>query len=84
MAISKQTENINHCVLGPEVAAEKVIKYVPHGINEKFFFPITKEHPEYLALQDFKKQIFENKEYEFVLLYNARNIRRKCTPDLML
>ena len=84
LAISKQTENLNHCVLGPELADEKVIKYVPHGINEKFFFPITKEHPEYLALQEFKKQIFEGKEYEFVLLYNARNIRRKCVPDLML
>jgi len=84
LAISKQTENINHCVLGAEISAEKTIKYVPHGINEKFFFPITKEHPEYLALQDFKKEIFAGKEYEFVLLYNARNIRRKSVPDLML
>ena len=84
LAISKQTENINHCVLGAEVAADKVIKYVPHGINENFFFPITTEHPEYLTLQEFKKQIFKGKEYEFVLLYNARNIRRKCTADLML
>ena len=36
LAISKQTENINYSVLG-EVAKEKVIKYVPHGINEKYF-----------------------------------------------
>ena len=84
LAISKQTENINHCVLGPELAAEKVIKYVPHGINEKFFFPITTEHPEYLTLQEFKKQLYGNKSYDFTLLYNARNIRRKCTADLML
>ena len=84
LAISKQTENINHCVLGAEIAAEKVIKYVPHGINEKFFFPITTEHPEYLALQEFKKQIYGEKEYDFTLLYNARNIRRKSVPDLML
>ena len=84
LAISKQTENINHCVLGAEIAAEKVIKYVPHGINEKFFFPITTEHPEYLALQDFKKQLYGNKSYDFTLLYNARNIRRKCVSDLML
>jgi glycosyltransferase involved in cell wall biosynthesis len=83
LAISKQTENINYAVLG-EVAKEKVIKYVPHGINEKFFFPITAFHPEYLALQDFKKQLYGNKSYDFTLLYNARNIRRKCVPDLML
>ena len=84
MAISKQTENINHCVLGPEVAAEKVIKYVPHGINEKFFFPIKPEHPEYLALQEYKKALYGGKQYDFNLLYNARNIRRKSLPDLML
>jgi glycosyltransferase involved in cell wall biosynthesis len=84
LAISKQTENINRCVLGPEIAAEKIIKYVPHGINEKMFFPITTEHPEYLALQEFKKQLYKGKEYEFTMLYNARNIRRKSVPDLML
>jgi glycosyltransferase involved in cell wall biosynthesis len=84
LAISKQTENINHSVLGPELSAEKVIKYVPHGINENIFFPITTEHLEYLALQDFKKQLYGNKSYDFTLLYNARNIRRKSVPDLML
>jgi glycosyltransferase involved in cell wall biosynthesis len=84
LAISKQTENINRVVLGPELAAEKTIKYVPHGINEDFFFPITTEHPEYLTLQEFKKQLYNKKEYDFTLLYNARNIRRKSVPDLML
>ena len=84
LAISKQTENLNRCVLGEELAAEKVIKYVPHGINEKFFFPITTDQPEYLVLQEFKKQLLEGKEYNFTMLYNARNIRRKSVPDLML
>jgi len=84
LAISKQTENINKCVLGEEIASEKIIKYVPHGINEDSFFPINSSHPEYLALQDFKKQLYEDKNYKFNLLYNARNIRRKSVPDLML
>jgi glycosyltransferase involved in cell wall biosynthesis len=84
LAISKQTENINRVVLGPELTAEKVIKYVPHGINESFFFPIDSSHTEYLALQDFKKQMYGDKNYKFNLLYNARNIRRKSVPDLML
>jgi glycosyltransferase involved in cell wall biosynthesis len=84
LAISQQTENLNRAVLGPELSAEKVIKYVPHGINEKFFFPINESHPEYLALQEFKKQLYGNKTYDFNLLYNARNIRRKSVPDLML
>ena len=84
LAISKQTENINRCVLGEEIASEKIIKYVPHGINENSFFPIDSSHPEYLALQDFKKQLYGGKNYKFNLLYNARNIRRKSVPDLML
>jgi glycosyltransferase involved in cell wall biosynthesis len=84
LAISKQTENLNKAVLGPELAAEKVIKYVPHGINEKIFFPINESHPEYLAVQEFKNQLYEGKTYDFNLLYNARNIRRKSVPDLML
>jgi len=83
MAISKQTENINHVVLGDK-AKDKVIKYVPHGINEEHFFPITPLHTEYLTLQDFKKNLYNSKEYDFTLLYNARNIRRKSVPDLML
>lgn len=81
--ISKQTVNINKVVLG-EVASEKMIKYIPHGINENIFFPITKAHPEYLALQQFKQNIFKGKSYDFTMLYNARNIRRKSVPDLML
>jgi hypothetical protein len=83
MAISKQTENINQVVLGNK-AKDKVIKYVPHGINEDQFFPITSLHTEYLSLQDFKKNMYGGKEFDFTLLYNARNIRRKSVPDLML
>ena len=83
LAISKQTENINKVVLG-DLANDKVIKYVPHGINEKYFFPITSDKPEYLSLQEIKKQVYGNKEYDFTLLYNARNIRRKSVSDLML
>ena len=50
MSISKQTHNINKIVLGDK-AKNKVLDYIPHGINEKMFtnflsvpfhiFPIT-------------------------------------------
>ena len=84
MAISKQTLNINKIVLGDKTK-DKVLKYVPHGINDKFFFPITEENKEeWEGFQKFKKQAFGDKEYEYVVLYNARNIRRKSVPDLML
>jgi glycosyltransferase involved in cell wall biosynthesis len=83
LAISKQTENINRAVLGKE-ANNKIIKYVPHGINETVFYPISSYHSEYLSVQEFKKQLFNGKEFDFVTLWNSRNIRRKSTPDVLL
>lgn len=82
LAISKQTFNINKIVLG-EKAKNKIIKYVPHGINTKFFFPIGVNHEKYKELQDFKKNLL-GKEFDLTILYNARNIRRKSTSDLIL
>jgi glycosyltransferase involved in cell wall biosynthesis len=84
MAISKQTLNINRVVLGDKVK-NKVLKYVPHGINEKIFFPINEfMKDEYEKLQVKKKAVFGEDIPEFVIFYNARNIRRKCTSDLIL
>tara|TARA_R110002153_G_scaffold92084_2_gene223882 strand:- start:16172 stop:17620 length:1449 start_codon:yes stop_codon:yes gene_type:complete len=83
MAISKQTKNINELVLG-EKAKEKVIEYIPHGINQKHFFPIKKDHPEYDKLLTFKENILKDDGIEFVLFFNSRNIRRKQTSDAIL
>ena len=78
MAISKQTLNINKLVLGDK-AKDKILSYVPHGINEKMFFPIEDKS----KLTDIKKKLFRDKEYDFVLMFNSRNIRRKQVPDTM-
>ena len=83
MAISKQTKNINELVLAEE-AKNKIIQYVPHGINTKYFYPIKEGHKDYNKLTDFKKAAFRNKEYDFVVFYNSRNIRRKSTADTIL
>ncbi len=83
MGISKQTVNINKLVL-EEAANGKIIEYVPHGINEDFFFPITPEYKNYNKYLEFKKSIFEGKEIEFVLFWNSRNIRRKSPGDVIL
>ena len=79
-AISKQTENINRVVLG-EQAKDKLIKYVPHGINEKQFYPLDQTTDDFIG---FKKQIFGELEFDFVTFYNSRNLRRKSTSDLIL
>lgn len=80
MSISKQTLNINKLVLG-ENASNKILKYIPHGINEKFFYPIDKNLPEFKKYKDF---IFKGQEYDFVLFWNSRNIRRKNPGDVIL
>lgn len=80
LAISKQTKLINELVL-EEKAKDKIIRYIPHGINTDIFFPIEKNSKELL---DIRKKLFGNKEYDFILFYNSRNIRRKSTPDTLL
>jgi len=80
LGISKQTHLMHQLVLGDE-AKNKVLDYVPHGLNDKIFRPLDKNHPEVLEV---KKQIFGNKSYEFVLLFNSRNMRRKQIPDTIL
>jgi hypothetical protein len=83
LSISKQTKNINEVVLGDK-AKNKIIKYIPHGLNEETYFPITPEYTKYKEYKDFKKQILGDKEYSFVLFFNSRNIRRKQIPDTLL
>ena len=79
LAISKQTKNINELVLGDK-AKNKIIEYVPHGLNENTFKPLDKSDKE---LVEFRKQLFGGKEFDFVMFFNSRNIRRKQIPDTL-
>ena len=83
LGISKQTTNINKIVLGDKVK-DKIIEYVPHGINEEHFFPIDEKHESWAKLQQAKKQLFGDKEYKHVFFFNSRNIRRKMPSDLLI
>ena len=80
MGISKQTVNINNIVLG-EKAKGKILKYVPHGLNHNIYKPLPKDDEKLIA---FKQQAFGDKELDFILFFNSRNIRRKQIPDTML
>jgi glycosyltransferase involved in cell wall biosynthesis len=81
--ISKQTYGITRRVWGWDKEkhwnkpADWQVSYVPHGINSDDYKPV--EVPE-----DFKKTLFGNKEYDFVLYWSNRNIRRKQPIDVML
>ena len=79
MAISKQTKNINEIVLG-EKAKDKVIEYVPHGIDDGVFHPIDDK----AKLEEFKKSMFQGQDIEFVVFFNSRNIQRKHPADTIL
>jgi glycosyltransferase involved in cell wall biosynthesis len=80
MGISKQTYNINKLVL-EETAKTKVLRYVPHGLNTKKFYPVDVKDAK---LIEFKKQILKGRQSDFTLFFNSRNIRRKQIPDALL
>ena len=79
LCISKQTKNIVENVLRDHPKPGR-IKYVPHGIDEKVFYPITND----LEFEAFKEKMFDKKKYDFVVLWNSRNIRRKNASDIIL
>ena len=81
--ISKQTYGIVHRV-GKMIdkatykpLEDWQISYVPHGINPNVFKPLG------TVSDDIKKLLFGDKEYDFILFYNNRNIRRKQPSDVI-
>jgi hypothetical protein len=83
MAISKQTKNLNEIVLGSKKES-KILSYVPHGINEDQFFPITQEYEKYDDFKSFKNNVLGGNEYDFIAFWNSRNIHRKHPSDVIL
>ena len=83
LCISKQTKNIVETVLKDHPKPEWAIKYVPHGIDENKFYPITDKN-EINKLNVFKKDLLGKEEFNFVVLWNSRNIRRKNMSDIIL
>ena len=82
--ISKQTQNIVKNVLRRFPKEEWAVQYVPHGINEDLFYPITEQHPEYADYIKLSGDIKEKNGIEFLLFWNNRNIRRKQPGDVIL
>jgi glycosyltransferase involved in cell wall biosynthesis len=81
--ISKQTYGITKRVWGWDKEkhwtkpADWQVSYVPHGINSDLYKPVD-------VPADFKKSVLGDKEYDFILYWNNRNIRRKQPMDAML
>ena len=83
MNISKQTHNIVQNVCKDKPRTDWDSTYVPHGINEKHFYPVKNEK-ERLEMNKMKSELFKGKEVDFCLFYNNRNIKRKMTSDAIL
>jgi len=85
MNISKQTQNIVDNVLVKQPPEDWQLKYVPHGVNKEEFYPISEINvEEYKDFTEYKDKLLGNKEYDFIMFYNSRNIRRKSTSDIIL
>jgi len=84
--ISKQTTNIVKTVLKNDNYEDWQIKYVPHGINENYYFPISEATNinAYNELLKKRQQLFKGVEPKFVAMFNSRNIRRKMIPDIIV
>ena len=81
ISISKQTYGINKRTLEKYGMAKEdwAYKYIPHGVS-KHFRPLPSDDQK---LVEFKDNYGLN-EYDFVVLWNNRNIRRKVPGDVVL
>ena len=85
MNISKQTHNIVRNVRRDVPTNDWNNTYVPHGIDEKAFYPIKKTDKEWGDLLQFKRTVTQDREdYDFIVFWNNRNIRRKLPGDVIM
>ena len=84
MNISKQTVNIVEQVAQKKPRTDWDCTYIPHGIPEEKFYPIDEKDEEFKQLTGFKRQLTKGKDYDFVVFWNNRNIRRKLPADVIM
>jgi glycosyltransferase involved in cell wall biosynthesis len=85
MSISKQTYGINKRVMERygEHYDDWQMKYVPHGVSEKFK-PIFNTLDGKEKIQKMRQTLGIPTYKDFILLWNNRNIRRKSPGDVIL
>ena len=85
MNISKQTVAMvkDAAVTKPRTDWDNT--YIPHGIPENQFRPVSElDVKVWNRLQGYKNSVLGSKEYEFVIFWNNRNIRRKVPSDVVM
>ena len=85
MNISKQTVAMVKDAAVKKPRTDWDCTYIPHGIPEDKFYPITELNVgEWDELQKFKSSMLHKKDYDFVVFWNNRNIRRKVPSDVIM
>jgi len=84
MNISRQTQNIVKNVLRKFPKPDWAVKWVPHGCNERSFFPINSLHAQYSEFSQWQTNFKTTHNVDFIIFWNNRNIRRKQPADLIL
>jgi glycosyltransferase involved in cell wall biosynthesis len=78
--ITKQTTNLVKQVRSSY--EDWQVTYIPHGISTEDFYPLPKKYDKQKEYDEFASKLPQNKD--FILFYNARNIRRKLPADMIL
>ena len=63
----------------PTPLNKTMLHHCPHGVDTKIYTPLPDS-----ALGQAKKALFGNAQYDFVVFYNSRNIRRKQPGSIIL
>lgn len=93
MNISRQTQALVRGVLGKEKYFDLdtnegngkiLLSKVTHGINPKYFFPITSDHSDYSEFKAFELDFKTKNNCDFIVFWNNRNVRRKQPGDVIL
>ena len=62
-----------------------MLSYVPHGIPEDKFYSIGElDIQDWNQLQGFRNSVLHNKDKDFIIFWNNRNIRRKLPSDVIM
>ena len=60
-----------------------LLSYVPHAAS-KYYHPMTESSPDWSDYSKFKDDFKKNHDFDFAVLFNSRNIRRKNPGDIIL
>ena len=85
MNISKQTIAMVRDAARKKPRTDWDCTYIPHGIPEDKFYPIGElDVKEWNQMQGYRDRVLHNKDKDFIVFWNNRNIRRKLPADVIM